>query len=255
MEVLAVIPARYGSTRFPGKPLAMIGTKTLIQRVYSRVKAASKVNAICVATDHHAIYEHVQSFGGVSILTSSDHPNGTSRCLEAAEKYAQLYLQNQLPEIVINIQGDEPLIPPSLIDNIVDFFQRFECNIVSAVCPFHSIEQLNDPSTVKVVIDNNQKALYFSRSVIPYFRDRSFDLKVYKRHIGIYGYRYQTLQRIVNLPVSSLEQAEMLEQLRWMQFGYDIYLLDTDYKPIGVDLPEHVTEVESIIKIYFPHDW
>lgn len=255
MEVLAVIPARYGSTRFPGKPLALIGTKTLIQRVYFRVKAALKVDAICIATENHDIYEHVRSFGGVSIMTSSEHPNGTSRCLEAAEKYAKLYLQNQPPKIVINIQGDEPLIPASLIDSIVNLFQRFECSIVSAVCPFHSFEQLNDPSTVKVVIDNNQKALYFSRSVIPYFRDKSYDLKVYNKHIGIYGYRYQTLNRIVNLPVSSLEQAEMLEQLRWMQFGYDIYLVHTDYKPIGVDLPEHVTEVENIIKKYYPQEW
>lgn len=255
MKVLGIIPARYGSSRFPGKPLARIGTRTLIERVYRRASRAKNLDALCVATDHPLIAEHVEQFGGIALMTSAEHQNGTSRCLEAAQHFTSLFANGKNPQIVINIQGDEPLIIPELIDSLAEMFHQPQVQIVSAVCPFISFNQLNDPATVKVVMDNQNKALYFSRLPVPYFRDGKPDLSIYRKHIGIYAYRYQTLTEIAQLASTTLEQAEMLEQLRWLAYGFDVHLVQTEYQPLGVDLPEHIQEVEQIIKSFYPDEW
>jgi 3-deoxy-manno-octulosonate cytidylyltransferase (CMP-KDO synthetase) len=237
MHFLGIIPSRYASTRFPGKPLAEIDGKPMIQRVYEQV--ASTVDQLYVATDDERIVKAVRKFGGNVVLTSENHRSGTDRCYEA---YCKI---GAASDIVINIQGDEPFIQPAQIDLLKNCFTGDDVQIATLVKPFDknsSFEQtLLNPNTPKVVLNNRNEALYFSRSIIPCIRDRKHPewLKnhTFYKHIGLYAYRAHTLKEITSLPQSSLEIAESLEQLRWLQNGYKIKTAVTHQETIGIDTP------------------
>lgn len=237
MEFMAIIPSRYASTRFPGKPLIDLAGKPMIQRVYEQVKKA--VSEVWVATDDARIFDVVQSFGGNAVMTSSLHRSGTERCFEAYRKIGEKV------DVVINIQGDEPFIQPEQIEELKNCFDSQAVQLATLVKPFRKeegIDALFNPASPKVVIDNNFEALYFSRSVIPYVRDIDqshwLDYHVFYKHIGIYGYRTDILKEIVSLPQSMLEKAESLEQLRWIENGYRIRVGVTDIETIGIDTPQ-----------------
>ncbi len=237
MKFLALIPARYASTRFPGKPLAMMAGKPMVQRVYERV--ASVVADVAVCTDDTRIADAVSSFGGKVVMTSESHRSGTDRCAEA---YRNL---GSDADVVINVQGDEPFIAAEQLESIMGIFKsRPETEIATIVRrfdPASGVDALLDPNTPKVVTDNEGNALYFSRSVIPYLRgverDEWPDRFGYLTHVGLYAYRAETLQRITQLPQSPLELAESLEQLRWLQNGYRIATAVTTSPTIGIDTP------------------
>ncbi len=245
-DFIAIIPARYASTRFPGKPLAMLGGKTMIERVYTR--AAAIVPQVAVATDDERIARAVESFGGTAVMTSSAHRSGTDRCLEAFEKLG-------CPaDVVINIQGDEPFIAQSQIEALVSCFDDADVNIASLARPFdpaRGFDALFDPNLVKVVMADNMDALYFSRSIIPYVRNHDWKKWLenarYHTHVGLYGYRADTLRSICALPQSSLELAESLEQLRWLQAGYRIRMALTTEPNFGIDTPADLEEAEKYI--------
>ena len=237
MKFMAIIPSRYASTRFPGKPLIDLAGKPMIQRVYEQVKKA--VSEVWVATDDARIFDVVQSFGGNAVMTSSLHRSGTERCFEAYRKIGEKV------DVVINIQGDEPFIQPEQIEELKNCFDSQAVQLATLVKPFRKeegIDALFNPASPKVVIDNNFEALYFSRSVIPYVRDIDqshwLDYHVFYKHIGIYGYRTDILKEIVSLPQSMLEKAESLEQLRWIENGYRIRVGVTDIETIGIDTPQ-----------------
>ncbi len=237
MKFMAIIPTRYASTRFPGKPLIDLAGKPMIQRVYEQVKKA--VSEVWVATDDARIFDVVQSFGGNAVMTSSLHRSGTERCFEAYRKIGEKV------DVVINIQGDEPFIQPEQIEELKNCFDSQAVQLATLVKPFRKeegIDALFNPASPKVVIDNNFEALYFSRSVIPYVRDIDqshwLDHHVFYKHIGIYGYRTDILKEIVSLPQSMLEKAESLEQLRWIENGYRIRVGVTDIETIGIDTPQ-----------------
>lgn len=237
MKFMAIIPSRYASTRFPGKPLIDLAGKPMIQRVYEQVKKA--VADVWVATDDYRIFDVVQSFGGDAIMTSPQHRSGTDRCFEAYEKIGIN------ADVVINIQGDEPFIQPEQIEVLKDCFDSSDVQLATLVKPFRKedgIDALFNPASPKVVINKNSEALYFSRSVIPYVRDIEeshwLDRHVFYKHIGIYGYRTDILREIVSLPRSMLEKAESLEQLRWIENGYRIRVGVTDIETIGIDTPQ-----------------
>ncbi len=237
MEFIAIIPSRYASTRFPGKPLADMDGKPMIQRVYEQVKKA--VAEVWVATDDARIFDVVQSFGGNVVMTSPLHRSGTDRCFEAYRKIGKN------ADVVINVQGDEPFIQPEQIDRLKNCFDSPEVQLATLVKPFRKeegIEALFNPASPKVVINKNFEALYFSRSVIPYVRDidqsQWLDYHVFYKHIGIYGYRADILEEIVSLPQSTLEKAESLEQLRWIENGYRIRVGVTNIETIGIDTPQ-----------------
>jgi len=237
MEFIAIIPSRYASTRFPGKPLADMDGKPMIQRVYEQVKKA--VAEVWVATDDARIFDVVQSFGGNVVMTSPLHRSGTDRCFEAYRKIGKN------ADVVINIQGDEPFIQPEQIDRLKNCFDSPEVQLATLIKPFRKeegIEALFNPASPKVVINKNFEALYFSRSVIPYVRDIDQsqwpDYHVFYKHIGIYGYRADILEEIVSLPQSTLEKAESLEQLRWIENGYRIRVGVTNVETIGIDTPQ-----------------
>lgn len=237
MKFMAIIPSRYASTRFPGKPLIDLAGKPMIQRVYEQVKKA--VSEVWVATDDARIFDVVQSFGGNAVMTSSLHRSGTERCFEAYRKIGEKV------DVVINIQGDEPFIQPEQIEELKNCFDSQAVQLATLVKPFRKeegIDALFNPASPKVVIDNNFEALYFSRSVIPYVRDIDqshwLDHHVFYKHVGIYGYRTDILKEIVSLPQSMLEKAESLEQLRWIENGYRIRVGVTDIETIGIDTPQ-----------------
>lgn len=246
MKFVCIIPARYASTRFPGKPLALIGGKTMICRV---VEQAQKVlDDVYVATDDQRIYDAVKSFGGKVVMTSSLHPSGTDRCYEA---YTQL---QQEFDVIINIQGDEPFIQPAQIQALKDVFLQKDVEIATLVRKITAddgFEYLNNPNHPKVVINNNNEALYFSRSVIPYLRNQApatwLDKHEYYSHVGVYAYRSQVLKDIVSLQPSSLELAESLEQLRWIQLGYRISVGFTTERSVGIDTPDDLIRAEQLI--------
>ncbi|MDE6282438.1 MAG: 3-deoxy-manno-octulosonate cytidylyltransferase [Muribaculaceae bacterium] len=246
MKFIGIIPARYASTRFEGKPLADLCGKPVIQRVYSRV--ASVLDNLAVATDDRRIYDAVTSFGGVAVMTSDRHRSGTDRCLEA---YDNLMSD---ADVVINIQGDEPFVDPGQIRLIMDCFADEETEIATLALPYPhdgSYEGLENPNKPKVIIDNNNNAMMFSRSVIPYMRgvDRAeWPVKgSYFTHIGMYAFRIGILRKITSLPQSSLELAESLEQLRWLQNGYNIRVAITDRQTIGIDTP---ADLEAARKMF-----
>ena len=239
MKILGIIPARYSSTRFPGKPLADILGKTMIQRVYERAKLAKNLCDVVVATDDARIFECVHGFGGQAVMTDSDLPNGTARCEQAAR------LSGCEADAVINIQGDEPLLDPVMIDEVAELLEENDC--VTLCREFREGEDVNNPNAVKVVLAQDGDALYFSRSVIPYKRNKS-DLPVYQ-HIGIYGYSTDFLKKYVSLPNTPLSDAESLEQLKILEHGFKIRVKVTSSKceSVGVDTPEDLQRVREIL--------
>lgn len=243
MKVLGIIPARFGSTRFPGKPLAKIIDKTMIHHVYERISRAPELTQIVVATDDERIAQNVRSFNGQVMMTSSRHQSGTDRCQEVAEKWSDF-------DIIVNIQGDEPLIDPVQISQVLECFDNPSCNIATLVKGVEKPEEAKSPNMVKVVFDTNMKALYFSRSVIPFKRNSSNHHPEYWHHVGLYAYRSETLEAITKLPVSNLERIESLEQLRWLENGYSIYVNSTNCTSTSVDSPEDIKRIESILRSY-----
>ena len=247
MKVVAIIPARYASTRFPAKPLAMLGGKTIVQRVYEQVTKA--VERVVVATDDERIYNAVAAFGGEAVMTSPDHKSGTDRCGEA---YAKLGCE---ADIVINMQGDEPFIDPVQIEALIRCFKNKSVDIATLVKPFSAdddIEALEDPNSPKVVLNGANEAIYFSRSVVPYLRgvERSEWLKhhTFYKHIGIYAFRAEILGEVTRLAPTPLESAEKLEQLRWLESGYKIGVGTTNIETIGIDTPEDLERAEKLLK-------
>jgi 3-deoxy-manno-octulosonate cytidylyltransferase (CMP-KDO synthetase) len=237
MRFLGVIPARYASTRFPGKPLADLCGKPLIVRVYERVDGL--LDEVIVATDDERIFDTVLNYGGKAIMTSPNHQSGTDRCFEA---YTKL---NEHFDVIINIQGDEPFIKPTQIELIKDCFNEKATQIATLVKPFSAdtaFDTLFNPNTPKVILNAKQQAIYFSRSVIPYIRGKEHTewLKshIFYKHIGIYAYLSEVLKEITSLPQSDLEKAESLEQLRWIENGYVIKAGITTEETIGIDTPE-----------------
>ena len=220
-NVFGIIPARYASSRFPGKPLALINGKPMVQWVYERVQS-SEIQELAVATDDERIADCVRGFGGEVVMTSPDHASGTDRCGEAT-----LAMQPNDNDVVINIQGDEPLISPKEIHLLANAFEDRSVQIATLVNPFNDDKMLQDPNVVKVVKAKNGNVLYFSRLPIPYLREGGTPPMQYYRHIGIYAYRYGVLKQIVQLPTSELENSEKLEQLRWLENGYTTFNLLT----------------------------
>ena len=251
MKFIAIIPARYASTRFPGKPLAMLGGKPVVQRVYERV--AAEFDAVAVATDDERIRDAVAAFGGRAVMTSPDHRSGTDRCREAYETLCRE--QGCTYDVVVNVQGDEPFISPSQIRALTACFDDERTDIATLVKPFapsDGIEALENPNSPKVVIDNASRAIYFSRSVIPYLRgvERSEWLArhTFYKHIGMYAFRRDVLREVTSLPQSSLERAESLEQLRWLENGYKIGVGITDIETVGIDTPEDLARAEEFLR-------
>ena len=244
MKFIAIIPARYASTRFEGKPLAILGGKTVIQRVYEQV--AGVLDDAVVATDDERIYDAVKAFGGKVEMTSVDHKSGTDRCWEAYCKQGLNY------DVIVNVQGDEPFIRKSQIESIRECFNDPDTDIATLVRPFAESEglaALENPNSPKVVLDKGMRAIYFSRSVIPYLRgvERSEWLKrhTFYKHIGMYAFRADVLKAVTSLPQSPLELAESLEQLRWIENGYKIGVGITDVETIGIDTPEDLRQAEK----------
>lgn len=241
--ILGIIPARFASTRFPGKPLHLIAGKPLVQHVVEKCRKSTRLTDVIVATDDHRIADVTSKFCH-TVMTRSDHPSGTDRIAEVAENLA--------PDLIVNIQGDEPLISPILIDQVADLLLQFEMS--TAAVPITSPEALNNPNVVKVVVNKSSSALYFSRSPIPYVRDPdSHDTQslllnhTFLHHLGIYGFRASTLKHFVSLPVSKLESLEKLEQLRALENGIQIGVIITPHKSHGVDTPEDVDIVEKFL--------
>ena len=247
MKFIVVIPARYASTRFPAKPLALLGGKPVIQRVYEQVSGV--VSDVVVATDDERIYEAVEAFGGRVVMTSTNHKSGTDRCWEAYQKQGEEY------DVVINVQGDEPFIAHSQLRAIMDCFNDETTDIATLVKPFteeDGIEALENPNSPKVVLDKQSRAIYFSRSVIPYLRgvEREEWLKkhTYYKHIGMYAFRADVLKQVTSLEQSPLELAESLEQLRWLENGYKIGVGISDVETVGIDTPEDLHKAEEFLK-------
>lgn len=238
MRFLALIPARYASTRFPGKPLADIAGKTMIERVYDRVTEVFPDHY--VATDDSRIEAAVRAFGGNVVMTSAEHRSGTDRCREALDKIeASTGIKY---DVVINVQGDEPFIAAEQLDAVKSCFDDPATDIATLVKPFGASEDISNPNSPKVVLDRNGFALYFSRSVIPYIRGEEFPewqkRQVFLKHIGLYGYRCETLRKITLLQAGELEKCESLEQLRWLENGYKIKTAHTVNESFGIDTPE-----------------
>lgn len=238
MNILCVIPARYASTRLPGKPLSLIAGRPMIQHVYERAARAKLPREVLVATDHPAVFDAVARFGGKAVMTSPDHQTGTDRLAEVAGLYPDA-------DVIVNVQGDEPLIEPQLIDDLADLFVQDEDLVMATVMTPLGEDEYSDPNVVKVVTDSKGYALYFSRSQIPYHRSEP-KLPVYQ-HIGIYAYRRDFLLNFAKLPQTPLEQTESLEQLRALENGYKIRVLTTNVKPVGVDTPEDLARINQLL--------
>jgi len=244
MKFIAIIPARYASTRFPGKPLAQLGGKPMIQRVYEQV--SKMISEVYVATDDDRIFHTVTEFGGKAVMTSPNHRSGTDRLQEAVEKIGTQ------ADIVINVQGDEPFIHPSQIESLCHCFDNPATQIATLGKPFTDMESVANPNSPKIVVDNQGFALYFSRSIIPFVRGIEqadwLDHFPFVKHIGLYAYRREVLREVTLLPQSSLELAESLEQLRWLQNGYRIRVAKTDIETIGIDTPDDLARAEEFLK-------
>lgn len=247
MRILGIIPARYESSRFPGKPLAMIQGKSMIQRVYEQASKANSLQKVIVATDDKRIYDHVQSFGGKVVMTSSNHSSGTDRCNEVVEK---LQKESENYQVLVNIQGDEPFINPVQIDQLTEVFKKETTEIATLIKPIMDKKVLDNPNVVKVVRQIDGKALFFSRFPIPYFRglqgDELFQKANYYKHLGIYAYKSDILSRICALPKSKLEETESLEQLRWLENGFSIQTEITHLESMAVDTPEDLLKLTNI---------
>ncbi|MES2560096.1 MAG: 3-deoxy-manno-octulosonate cytidylyltransferase [Bacteroidota bacterium] len=242
MNIIGIIPARYASTRFPGKPLIDLGGKSMIQRVYEQCKKASSLSDVIVATDDERIVEHVQTFGGKVLMTGNHHQSGTDRCAEVTLSYKGGC------DAVINIQGDEPFINPEQINALASAFQLPHTQLASMKKKLTHESDIQNPNMVKVVSNHAGDAIYFSRSPIPYRRNPEASITYYK-HIGIYGYRKETLLEITQLPLGNLELAENLEQLRWIEKGYRITLVETAMDNIAIDTPEDVKQALAFLSL------
>lgn len=245
-KILGVIPARYQSSRFPGKPLAMIEGQSMIMRVYEQAKKCVALHEVIVATDNKAIFGHVNAMGGKAVMTSENHESGTERCAEALQKTEEEF------DIVINIQGDEPFINPAQIEKVIDLFSESDVKIGTLVKRISDLKQLKSPNNVKAVVGTTGDALYFSRSVIPFVRDTEeekwFDEVTFFKHIGLYGYQSKTLKELVELETGVLEKAESLEQLRWITNGYKIKTAETEEDAAGIDTYEDLLEAVKKLK-------
>jgi 3-deoxy-manno-octulosonate cytidylyltransferase (CMP-KDO synthetase) len=250
MKTIGIIPARYGSSRFPGKPLAVINGQTMIRRVYDRVSLCKDLDLVIVATENDVIRKHVEDFGGKVMMTSDKHKSGTERCAEVLRS-----LLNSGQEVeqacVVNIQGDEPFIDPKQITQVIRCFDDHEVVIATLVKEINDDKVLRDPNVVKVVTSGEGNAIYFSRSPIPFVRgieeSKWTGTTVFYRHIGIYGYRGDILMQLVDLPETPLEKAESLEQLRWLESGFKIRTGITGYESISIDTPEDLLKITNTI--------
>lgn len=242
MKSTIIIPARFASTRLPEKPLADIFGQSLIMRVYHQAKKVKGAAEVIVATDHEKIYDHIESAGGKVIMTNSSHISGTDRIAEIASGLDS--------DIIINLQGDEPLIHPQQIEDLIELMKRPEVQIGTQCQAIDEEDQLFDYNIVKVVRDYKNKALYFSRQAIPAIRDEGYNkwmsLTAYYRHIGMYGFKRETLLQLTKLPPTSYERAESLEQLRWMQHGFEIHCAETNFASMGVDTPDDLEKVRDM---------
>jgi 3-deoxy-manno-octulosonate cytidylyltransferase (CMP-KDO synthetase) len=238
--ILGIIPARYASTRFPGKPLVDIAGKSMIQRVYEQAKKCADLTEVFVATDDTRIFDHVSGFGGAVVMTSANHQSGTDRCAEVALLHPQY-------DVFINIQGDEPYIDPDQIGKLASCFNNPDTQIATLVKKVLSVQELLNTNSPKVVINHSSEAVYFSRSPLPHIRGQELqnwlDYFTYFKHIGIYGYRADILQQITKLPVSALEKAESLEQLRWIENGYRVKVAETELETYAIDTPEDLDKL------------
>ncbi len=242
MKMIAVIPARYASTRFPGKPLVEIDGKTMIQRVYEQTKKVKSFSEVIIATDDDQILKHGQSFGAIVMMTSPNHVSGTDRCAEVANHFPDM-------EIIVNIQGDEPFINPLQIEELIACFKDKDVHIATLIRKISLEDELFNHNTPKVVVDKNLRALYFSRNPIPYQRNcpkpQWLNKHSYYKHIGIYGFRANVLREITLLAPSPLESCEALEQLRWLENGYPIQTTITEFESFGID---HIDDIEKVLK-------
>ena len=239
LDTLVVIPARYSSARFPGKPLAKIAGRSMVLRVCDQIKCCEQISGFIVATDDERIFEEVHSYGYPVVMTAVDHQSGTDRIAEVAA--------NRPEPWVLNIQGDEPFLDPKMIDKfLIEFHSKAsDCKVGTIACPIVAEEDYRDSNVVKVVLRHNGRALYFSRSAIPYDRDHLNNLKHCYRHLGVYLYERETLLKFSELPSSELEQIEKLEQLRLLQANYDLYVHLVDKASFGVDTPEDLKNAEA----------
>lgn len=247
MKFLAIIPARYASTRFPAKPLALLGGKPMIQHVYERVSCL--LTDVVVATDDQRIYDVVTQFGGRVVMTSTEHRTGTDRCLEAYQNFGVD------ADVVINVQGDEPFIAEEQIRALMQCFDNPQTDIATLIKPFPlntTYETLSNPNTPKVIVNPQGQALYFSRSVIPYLRGveqgQWASHRTYYKHIGIYAYRVEVLKQITQMQQTPLELSESLEQLRWLENGLTIQTAETHIETIGIDTPEDLQKAEKYLQ-------
>lgn len=247
MKSIGIIPSRYASTRLPGKPLIIIKGKSMIRRVYEQVAKSQKLSKLVVATDDERIFNHVKGFGGEVLMTDAAHTNGTSRCNEII---SLLEKKGESFDVAVNIQGDEPYINPMQIDNIVALFENNKVQIGTLAKKISSGDELFDPNVVKVVLNNENKALYFSRHAIPMLRGIDnvnwLENFVFFKHIGIYGYKTSILKAIVSMPEGKLEQAEKLEQLRWIENGIPVSVDITDYESVAIDTADDLLKLEDI---------
>jgi 3-deoxy-manno-octulosonate cytidylyltransferase (CMP-KDO synthetase) len=245
-SILGIIPARYASSRFPGKPLIEILGKSMIQRVYEQAKKSSLLSDVIVATDDEHIFKHVESFGGKVVYTKEDHPSGTDRCFEALQNF------NSKFDYVINIQGDEPFIDPSQIDLLCEVCDG-HTELATLMIEVDSHEVLFDMGEVKVTLNKNNEALYFSRMVIPFIKGKAQEEwhlhHTYYRHVGMYAYRHDVLEQITKLRTSSLENAESLEQLRWLENGFKVKCAVTHFDSHCIDTPEDIEKVIRLMKL------
>lgn len=243
MKVIGIIPARYASTRFPGKPLIDIRGKSMIQRVYEQANKCKALNDVFVATDDSRIYNHVKAFGGKVLMTSADHPSGTDRCEEALIK------SGLDCDFILNIQGDEPFINPKQLDELISILDLKSVELATLVKKIDNPGKLIDPNAVKVIFDKDHYAIYFSRHPIPYNRDvleieNWLAMTDYYKHIGIYAYRRDVLTAITKLGRSNLEKSESLEQLRWLENAYKIKIALTEYESPNIDSPEDLNRLD-----------
>ncbi len=244
MKCIGIIPARYGSTRFPGKPLALVQGKSMIRRVYEQAQRCTALSEVVVATDHQEIFDHVSGFGKV-VMTSETHQSGTDRCNEALGIINHGRYSSE--DVVVNIQGDEPFIHPLQIEMLIGVFSREECQIATLIKKIESLQELFDKNIVKTIVSQDLRALYFSRQAIPYVRDypesQWLGKSSFYKHIGLYGYRIGVLGKLSELKQGHLEKAESLEQLRWLENGYSIFVNETGMQHLSVDTPEDLERI------------
>lgn len=244
MQCIGIIPARFASSRFPGKPLIDLGGKYMVQRVYEQCQKSQYLNQVIIATDDQRIYDAVQSFGGLAQMTKADHQSGTDRIAEIASAFDS-------KDIIINIQGDEPFIEPDLIDALIEPLKEGKAQIATAAVQIKKTSAIFDPNVVKVVFNQNHSALYFSRSPIPYQRDQQpedwLSNAPFYKHIGIYAFLQATLMEISQARPSALEQQESLEQLRWLEMGKTIFIHQTNHESIGVDTPADLEKIKHLL--------